>query len=413
MNQNVQDQGVDPLLPDFRDSATAFRHLSNRQLLFAHILFTSMTFRPLAIWGPRLLAWSLRIGLPVRPVIKRTLFKQFCGGETLDECMAVITDLRNMNVGTILDYAVEGGVSASECDAAEQEISSTIDLASRTPSLRYAVFKCSGLIRPEILEKVTSKFKLSEKEQEEWNLGQTRIHRLCQTAASKNVRIFIDAEESWLQGAIDNLAESMMKAFNQQRPIVYNTLQMYRHDRLTYLEYLDKFASQHGIQVGIKLVRGAYHEKEIAWAESKGIRRPAVHRHKADTDKVYNGALDYIIARPNQLHLCAATHNEVSCLHLARALLERGHSPKSPQFEFSQLFGMGNHISFALSGKGFLVSKYLPYGPLPRVMPYLFRRAEENTSVRGQTNRELALIRAERQRRLLAGKVPREKAAAH
>ena len=376
----------------------AFASKSNNDLRKAYYLFKVVSSQTLMVLGKHSSTLALKLHLPIKGIIKKTIFHQFCGGETISECAGTTKILDEYNIGTILDYSVEGKDNEEEFEAGFREILRTIETADKNPHIPFCVFKVSGLCRNNLLEKVAAGNDLNKKESIEFAKLKSRVDSLCNRALKANTPIFIDAEESWIQEAIDHLAMEMMTKYNLKRAIVFNTLQMYRHDRLAYLAVAQKTAKQQGFYYGVKLVRGAYMEKERDRAEEMGYPSP-IQPDKASTDKDFNAAVDFCIKHLGNIYFCAGTHNEDSSLMLAKKMDELGIDRHDVRIFFAQLFGMSDHISFNLSKFNYNVAKYVPYGPVKEVMPYLIRRAEENTSVQGQTGRELNLITREIKRR--------------
>ncbi|MES2689169.1 MAG: proline dehydrogenase family protein [Bacteroidota bacterium] len=382
----------------FDNTEIAFKAKSKNELKKSYLLFKAIGYNWLVKMGPPLVNTAFNLGLPIKGIIKQTVFKQFCGGESMDDCNATIDHLFSYGVGTILDYSVEGEEKEESFDATFNETLATIKKATNNPKIPFCVFKVTGVGRFGLLAKVNEKTQLSATEEAEYGRVKNRIYNICKTAHDNNVRIFIDAEESWIQDTIDTLAHEMMMEFNKQKCIVYNTIQLYRHDRLAFLKSSLADAEKNNYQLGVKLVRGAYMEKERRRAAEKGYPSP-IQPDKQSSDKDYNEALRFCIGHINRIHICAGTHNEDSSLFLTQLMKEKGLAHGDERIYFSQLFGMSDHISFNLSDAGYKVAKYLPYGPVKAVMPYLFRRAAENTSVKGQAGRELTLISKEMKRR--------------
>jgi proline dehydrogenase len=380
----------------FSDTEIAFRYKSTAELKRACWLFKAVSRPGLVSLGNRLVHASLSIGLPIKGIIKATLFKQFVGGETIGECEKTIQTLHRYGVGTILDYSVEGKTGDEEFDSGMREIMGTIEKACHSGAIPFSVFKISGLAPLALLESVSKSD--GPVENTEWEKAWKRVHTICRFAAEKGVPVFIDAEESWIQPAIDRLAEEMMERFNREKPIVYNTLQMYRHDRLAYLKNLAHTCGEKQIYCGVKIVRGAYMEKERARAAEMGYPDP-IQPDKESTDRDFNEALSFCVKNIDKMAFCAGTHNEESCLFLAREMELAGLARQDSRICFAQLLGMSDHISFNLAEAGYRVAKYVPYGPVKELIPYLSRRAVENTSVKGQTGRELKLIENELKRR--------------
>ncbi|MBP9187695.1 MAG: proline dehydrogenase family protein, partial [Bacteroidia bacterium] len=348
--------------------------------------------------GPAMVNTAFKFGLPVKGIIKATVFKQFCGGESMADCDKAMNQLYSYNVGTILDYSVEGEEKEENFNYTATETLETIVKAKNNPKIPFCVFKTTGLARFDLLAKVTAKETLTEQETIEFDRVKQRVYNICKSAHDNDVRIFIDAEETWIQTAIDDLAHEMMLAFNKQKCIVYNTLQLYRHDRLAFLKTSLADANKHGYFLGVKLVRGAYMEKERERAEKMGYPSP-IQPDKQSCDKDYDDSLRFCIEHIDKISICAGSHNEQSSLLLTELMAKNGIAINDSRIYFSQLYGMSDHISYNLSNAGYNVAKYLPYGPIKAVLPYLFRRAAENTSVKGQAGRELNLILKEMARR--------------
>lgn len=375
-----------------------FHHKSNKDLRRAYYLFKVISSSTIVKVSAFLTKLALFLRLPIKGIIKATIFKQFCGGETINECDKTIQNLGTHGVGTILDYSVEGKESEDDFDQTTDIIIETILKSKNTPSIPFAVFKVSGICRFHLLEKFSKGLALSSKEEEEVQLVKKRIDRICNAAYDCDTSVFIDAEESWIQPAIDVWTNEMIQKYNKKKPVVYNTLQMYRHDRYDYLKQMFAFAKEHSVIYGVKLVRGAYMEKERNRALKNAYPSP-IQKDKAATDSDYNKAIDFIVENHEFFALCAGTHNEHSSLYLADLIQKNNLDPQNKKFYFSQLLGMSDHISFNLANKKFQVAKYVPFGPVREVIPYLLRRAQENTSVAGQTGRELSLITKELKRR--------------
>ena len=386
---------------DFQDTATAFADKSDSELREKYRLFKMLDSPFLNSVGTRMAKFALSIGLPVEGLIKTTIFEQFCGGETIAECAPVIEKLGRAGIGTILDYAVEGRSTEGDFDETKNEIIRTIERAKSDPNIPFAVFKVTGIAPLGTLEKISAKKKLDAKGQAKCESIHTRVNEICEFAHSVGQPVFIDAEESWIQDAIDDLATDMMEKYNRNRAIVYNTLQMYRTDRLQFLKDARRQAHSDGYILAVKLVRGAYMEKERDRAQETGYESP-IHDDKKGTDRDYNAALEYCIDHLDDVAFVAGTHNERSTQLLAQMMHQRGLAHDHPQIFFSQLYGMGDNLSYILAKNGYNVSKYVPYGPVPDAVPYLIRRAQENSSAAGQVSRELELITTELERRRLA-----------
>ncbi|MFA6150704.1 MAG: proline dehydrogenase family protein [Chitinophagaceae bacterium] len=388
------------MLPEFENTEIAFRYRSNAELKQARFLFASMGSPVLTSVGMAFTKFAMALHLPINGLIKRTIFKQFCGGESIHEAAETAVMLGDFNIGVILDYGVEGKEGESEFDAAVPEFLKAIDFAASQKNIPFISIKVTGFSRFALLEKLHSGESLSADEKQEWRRVEQRIDAICARAAQQNIKVLVDAEESWIQNPIDELTDRMMESYNKKEAIVYNTFQLYLHSRLPFLQVSYTRAIEKGYLLGAKLVRGAYMEKERNRAIEKNYPSP-VQTDKKATDNDYDEAVDFCINRLDKLALFIGTHNEKSCLLAAKKMHEKNISFTHPHIYFSQLFGMSDNISFNLASQGFHVAKYLPYGPVRDVMPYLMRRAQENTSVAGQTGRELGLINKELKRRKL------------
>ena len=383
---------------NFDNTEIAFRNKSKSELNSAYWLFKIMSSNFLTQVGPPVTNMFLNIGLPIQGLIKSTIFRQFCGGETIAECENTIQLLGAGKVGTILDYSVEGEEEEHVFDFTCAEIIRTIDRAAGDKRIPITVFKITGIGRFALLEKLDAQQALSAEESAEFEKVKNRCERICRTAFEKNVPVMVDAEESWIQKTIDALALDMMMQFNKEKLIVYNTYQLYRHDKLAHLKADHLVAKKAGFILGAKVVRGAYMEKERKRAAEMGYPSP-IQPDKRSTDNDYNAAVTYCVENISEIGIVCGTHNEASCRVLAE-LLDTNHILHNhPHVYFSQLLGMSDNLSFNLSDAGYNVAKYVPYGPVKAVMPYLFRRAQENTSIAGQTSRELDLITREKNRR--------------
>ncbi len=391
-------QNGGPSTLDFNNTEIAFKSRSNADLRKAQILFMAMGNTALATAGPKLVTLALRARLPITPLIKLTLFDQFCGGETIAGCERTVEQLARFSIGAILDYSVEGEATEKGFDASRDEVLRLIDNAARDKRVPFAVFKVTSIARVGLLAKVQAGKPLSAAERDEWTRATARFDELCDEAGRRGVRVLVDAEDSWTQDPIDALAFAAMQRHNRGRALIYNTVQLYRHDRLAYLRALHARAKAEGLTLGVKLVRGAYLERERAHA--KAANKPGVVQpDKAATDRDFDAALGFCVANVATLHFCAGSHNESSNRLLVDLIRKAGLAPRDPRIEFAQLLGMSDHLSFNLAHAGFNVSKYVPYGPVRTALPYLFRRAEENSSIQGQTGRELTLIERELRRR--------------
>ena len=382
----------------FDNLETAFKINSDKEIRKAKFLFSMLNHPWLVKTGKILLQIALFIHFPVRALLKKNIFSHFCGGENRQECEDTVKRLNEFHVKTILDYSAEGGETEAELDAVAKEITELIEYSAQQTAIPFAVFKPTGIVRLGLLEKIATGETLTMIEQQEYELARKRFVDLCDLSASKDLPLFVDAEETWIQKPIDDLLLEMMRKHNRQKAVIFNTLQMYRTDRLDFLAELTETASREKFFVGLKLVRGAYMEKERERALQMGYPSPILGT-KAETDTSYNKAVEYCFEHSDIISVCNASHNELSCALLVE-LIEANKTDRSDKrFWFAQLYGMSNHISFNLAKQGFNVCKYLPYGPVKAVMPYLIRRAEENTSMAGQTGRELRMIAEEQERR--------------
>lgn len=387
---------VQPL--NFNDTQIAFQYRSDKDLKQARLLFATMAYPSVSALGMSLTQWAIRWKLPVKGIIKNTIFKQFCGGETLQEARHTADVLGKFGVQAILDYGVEGKESEAAFEHAVPEFIKAIDAAAASPYTPFISLKVTGFARFGLLEKINSGQPLSDAETKEWQRVHDRILAICQHAADKNIMVLIDAEETWIVEGINQLADAMMARFNKERVIVFNTFQLYTWGALPFLKEAVAAAAQKGYLYGAKLVRGAYMEKERKRAQEKNYRDP-IQPNKAATDRDYDAAVDFCLHQLNQLWVFIGTHNEESCRKAAALMGQLGIAPDDERVWFSQLYGMSDNISFNLANAGYHVAKYLPYGPVKDVIPYLMRRAAENTSVAGQTSRELTLINTELERR--------------
>lgn len=383
----------------FDNTENAFKAKSNSELRRSYWLFKLIGNPFMVKLGAKTAPLALKIGF--KGIIKNTIFKQFVGGENIHDCSRTIAELGKYNIGTILDYSVEGKESEQDFDNCLNETLETILKAKNDTNIPFCVFKVTGLARFDLLVKVSALHVLSTGEDKEWNRVKDRVHLICKTAMDSDQPIFIDAEESWIQNAIDRLAEDNMEACNKTKAIVYNTFQFYRHDRLNYLKETFEKAKAGHYFVGAKLVRGAYMEKERKRALEMHYPSP-IQATKETSDNDYNDALRFCVDHIERISICAGTHNEYSSILLVDLMLEKHIPPNDKRIYFSQLLGMSDHISYNLSSNGYNVAKYVPYGPVKEVLPYLIRRAQENTSVKGQTGRELNLIIKEKKRRAKA-----------
>ncbi|SHJ22021.1 proline dehydrogenase family protein [Flavobacterium haoranii] len=384
----------------FNNTAVAFSLKSDTELERAYFLFKLIESEPLVKIGTAVTNFALKAHLPVEGLIRSTVFDHFCGGVNEVDCLSVVDRMFTKGVSSVLDYSVEGKEEEAQFDAALEMTIRTIDFAKERLAIPFAVFKPTGFGRFALYEKLGEGKTLTASEQEEWNRVVARFEKVCQIAHDKDVALLIDGEESWMQDAADDLVAKMMKKFNKEKAVIFNTLQMYRWDRLDYLKKLHAEAKVEGFHIGMKLVRGAYMEKENKRAEEKGYPTP-ICASKQATDENYDAAVSYMLDNIDMMAVFAGTHNENSSYQLMQLMHEKGIAKNDIRVFFGQLYGMSDNISYNLAANGYNVAKYLPFGPVRDVMPYLIRRAEENTSVAGQTSRELTLIKKERERRKL------------
>lgn len=382
----------------FDNTEIAFALKTDSELERAYFLFKMISIEPLVRIGTAATNFAIKAHLPIEGLIRSTVFDHFCGGVNEEDCLAVIKKMKEKGVCSVLDYSVEGKKNEADFDSAANKVLKIIDFAKEIDAIPIAVFKPSGMGKFSLYEKISSGVSLTQVEKKEWNRVVDRFDKICKKAKDFDVAVLIDAEESWMQSAADDLVTQMMQKYNTEKPVVYNTLQLYRHDRLSFLKEEHKKAKANNYFLGFKLVRGAYMEKENERAEEKGYESP-ICKTKALTDENFNKGLHYLMDNLDCMSLFAGTHNEDSSYLLMDLMLKKGILNNDPRVWFGQLFGMSDHISYNLANKGYNVAKYMPFGPVKDVMPYLIRRAEENTSVAGQTGRELALITKEKKRR--------------
>lgn len=382
----------------FNNTEVAFALKTNSELDRAFYLFEMIKREPLVKIGTAVTRFALKTHLPVEGIIRATVFDHFCGGVTEKDCMPIIDKMYSKRVHSVLDYSVEGKEVEEQFDLAMEKTLNTIKFGKEKKSIPFAVFKPTGFGKFSIYQKITEGTPLDPHEEVEWKRIKERYDIVSKAAFDRDVPLLIDAEESWMQDAADDLIEEMMVKYNQEKVIVFGTLQLYRWDRLDYLKKLHKRSKEQGFKVGMKLVRGAYMEKERERAEKKGYKDP-ICVNKDATDKMFNDVLEYMFKNIDDMAIFSGTHNEESSYLLMDLIAKSGLDKNDLRLWFGQLYGMSDHISYNLAKDGYNVAKYLPFGPVRDVMPYLIRRAEENTSVSGQTNRELRLLKEERERR--------------
>ncbi len=399
----------------FENTENAFSYKSDKELKQAQFLFSSMGYQWLVNMGTRITPWAIKAGLPIKSLIRNTVFRQFVGGESLEETKPVVDQLAKFSVSVILDYGVEGGEDGEAAfDHSMKEFIKVIDYAGTQSNIPFISIKVTGFARYDLLEKIDDLMhrstntlvkryehalqKLDENERSEWQKVVERMEQICSHAVTQKVGVLVDAEETWIQDPVDALACLMMDKHNRQTGVVFNTVQLYRHDRLAFLRAMLEAAQQRGFILGAKVVRGAYMEKERKRAEEKGYPSP-IQPDKESCDRDYNDAVLLCTDHLEQVSVIVATHNEYSNKLATDLLLRKGYPLNHPHVHFSQLYGMSDNITFNLAKAGCNVSKYLPFGPIEDVIPYLMRRAQENSSVSGQTGRELLLIKKEVKRR--------------
>ena len=384
----------------FENTEVAFKLKSDSQLERAYFLFKMIANEPLVKIGTVVTKFALKAHLPVEGLIRSTVFDHFCGGVNENDCMPVVESLSKLGVKSVLDYSVEGKEGEEQFNSTLNKVIELTAFSKINNAMPFSVFKPSGLGRFELFQKVTENIELSNQEVIEWSQVKKRFDVASNSASQANIKLLIDAEESWMQRAADELCTDLMAKYNQKRVVVFNTLQCYRWDRLDYLKEEHKKALANGYKLGYKIVRGAYLEKENGRAESMGYKSPICETKEA-TDTCFNEVLNYILNNLSEIELFIGTHNEESTYLAIHQMKEKKIAKNDSRVWFGQLYGMSDHITFNLAKLGYGVGKYIPFGPVKDVMPYLIRRAEENTSVAGQTSRELSLIKKEKQRRKL------------
>ena len=384
----------------FDNTEVAFQLKTDSELERAYFLFKMIAVQPLVKIGTAATNFALKANLPVEGLIRATVFDHFCGGVSEDDCLDVIDKMYQKGVSCVLDYSVEGKEEEAQFDAVMNKTCELIEFAHKKEAMPIAVFKPTGLGRFHLYQKKGGGEAFTVEEQAEWDRVVARYHTICKLGKERDVEILIDAEESWMQDAADDLLEELMATYNKEQPIVYNTLQTYRWDRLDYLKDQHKKAIEGNYKLGYKIVRGAYMEKERERAEELGYPSP-ICKTKAITDDNFNNTLTYILENLNEISVFIGTHNEESSYLAMDLMNQQGIVKSDNRVWFGQLYGMSDHISYNLADYGYNVAKYVPFGPVKDVMPYLIRRAEENTSVAGQTNRESNLLKQEKKRRRL------------
>jgi len=383
---------------NFNNTDIAFSHKSTKELKRMFLLFKLISYPLIVKIGNLFIPVFLKLKLPILWLLKMTVFKQFCGGIDFDDCKKTLAKLNKYNLGAVLDYASEGNNNEKDFLKTKKEIIKIIEKTKKMQGVPFAVFKVTGLIDSKLIEKKQKYKGLTNIDKIAFDAFYSKVDEICKTAYYNNKPIFIDAEESWIQNEIDTIAFEMMLKYNKETPIVYNTLQMYRHDRLTYLRHIIDMAYKEQVFIGVKFVRGAYLEKEREMAISEKRISP-IYNTKQETDDAFNSAVLLALEHLNVVSFCAATHNEESLIRLNNIIQQKNISTTHEHISTAQLYGMSDHISFTMAYHNFNVCKYVPYGDVKTTVPYLLRRAQENTSVAGQTLRELDIIRIELQRR--------------
>lgn len=382
----------------FQNTEIAFKQKSDAELKASYLLYKIIANPVLTRLGPPLTTAALKLKLPVKGVIRKTIFKQFCGGESIDGCASVMEQLAKAGIGTILDYSLEGHENEAVYEKATDEIAGTINYAAGKSHMPFSVFKLTALGSFSLLEKVAEGVNLTPKEANDWLQVKERFYRICELAHVNRQRVLVDAEHSWIQPVVNQLVLDAMAQFNKDEAIVFTTCQMYLKEGMNLLRKFIDHALQNDCFLGVKMVRGAYMELERDRAKQLDYTSP-IHESKAATDACFDEGVQLALKHIDRLVLMAGTHNEDSCMLLMQEMQMMELSPADPRIWFAQLYGMSDNLSYNLSSLGYNVAKYLPYGNIEVVLPYLFRRAKENTSVAGQVGRELSLIIAERKRR--------------
>ena len=382
---------------EFNNTKIAFNYKSDFDLKRAYFLFKLLSLGVISKMGRKFLKTLVMLNLPIDSLIKKTIYAQFCGGTDIFDCVQVIDNLKKSNVYSILDYSVEGSINENDFEMSMNKCLAILSECKSKDLSNFIVFKPSAVGRFSLYKKVTLNQKLTQKEEDEWLRVEGRFDRICSEASKRDIMVLVDAEESWIQTAIDELVVKMMKTYNSKKAIVFTTIQAYRRDRFDYLVKLHKQLSSE-TKIGVKLVRGAYMEKERKRAKKYNYQSP-ICDDKNHTDEVFNNSLKFIIQNINHFGLFIGSHNELSNKLSAELLKKYKIRPDDSRIWFSQLYGMSDNISFTLANNGYNVAKYLPFGPVREVMPYLMRRLDENSSISSQTNRELQLIKKELKRR--------------
>ena len=383
---------------DLNNNINAFNDKSNTDLNRAWLLFLTISNPTISKILTNLLQIAISLKLPINYLVKISIFKQFCGGETITESKKTIDKLWKSKIGSILDYSAEGKQNDSDFKSVYDQGIKILNESENKNYIPFVVFKLTGLINFEILEKKNKNILLDQSEENTYNIFLKRLEQICDKAKEKNTPVFIDAEESWIQNAVDEIVLNLMKKYNHEKVLIFNTIQMYRNDRVDYLNKIIDIGNKEKFKIGLKIVRGAYHEKEIDRAKKYNYNIP-VHLKKEDTDKDFNKALEICVQNIDRISICSGTHNIKSSEYLIKLMKENGIKSNDKRIYSSQLLGMSDNISYNLAKANYNVCKYVPYGPIKEVIPYLIRRAEENRSISGQMSRELSNIIKEKKRR--------------
>ncbi len=386
------------MMPAFTDTKTAFSYKTGADLRRGLFLFRLISNPVLVKIGKKLSDLAIALHIPIGWALKPTLYKHFVGGETIQDCIPAVRHMAGYGVKSILDYSVEGGKDPATMQRTFDETLKSVINAGNDPDIPFAVFKPTAFATADVLTRLSSSETPDAQAQDGIGKFRDYVGKLCETAYQKQVPIMIDAEDSWYQSIVDQVVTEMMEKYNKQKAIVFNTLQMYRTDRLDFLKESLRKAKASNYFLGVKFVRGAYMEKERKRAAENGYPSP-IQPDKPATDAAYDAALTFSVENIDRITIFSGSHNENSNLHLTRLMEQHGIAKNDLRIWFSQLYGMSDHISFNLANEGYNVAKYVPFGPIRNILPYLMRRAEENTSIAGQTGRELSLIKAEIKRR--------------
>ena len=383
---------------NLNNNTNAFNDKSNTDLNRAWLLFLTISNPTISKLLTNLLQIAISLKLPINYLVKISIFKQFCGGETITESKKTIDKLWKSKIGSILDYSAEGKQNDSDFKSVYDQGIKILNESENKNYIPFVVFKLTGLINFEILEKKNKNILLDQSEEKTYNIFLKRLEQICDKAKEINTPVFIDAEESWIQNAVDEIVLNLMKKYNHENVLIFNTIQMYRNDRVDYLNKIIDIGNKEKFKIGLKIVRGAYHEKEIDRAKKYNYNIP-VHLKKEDTDKDFNKALEICVQNIDRISICSGTHNIKSSEYLIKLMKENGIKSNDKRIYSSQLLGMSDNISYNLAKANYNVCKYVPYGPIKEVIPYLIRRAEENRSISGQMSRELSNIIKEKKRR--------------